>query len=332
MGLFDNTIRELNRLSQGVRAPLDVPTDDDEYLDRKCPATICQAEFKVLLDDWKAKVQQERAYCPICREVAPADCWNTDEQKEYFTQQFQAHIHKRFNQALAADVRKQPREAFLKFYAKPGVPPIVIPIEAADAYRQKFVCEECGCNYASIGVAFFCPACGHNSTVTAFDNTVETVRKVIEGLPAIRAALALQFDDDTAQDSLRQSLENSLERLVGAFQQLSEALFEKSPKAASIKRRKNVFQNLAESSDLWHQATGKRYEDFLSTLEMQDLTWLFQQRHLIAHRDGIVDQEYINKSGDPTYSVGQRIIIRESAVLRLADLVSTLAGELRKLV
>lgn len=332
MGMFDNTKRMLNELARGVRIAIDIPLDAEGYIDRQCPAEICQAEFKILADDLEAKVKQESAYCPICKEEAAADDWNTEEQKEYIKQQALAHLHRRINQALVTDARKQPQKAFIKWTVKPSAPPFVIPIQAADEFRQKFICEECGCRYASIGAAFFCPACGHNSAITAFDNSVETVQKNIAALPDIRAALAAQFGDDTAQDSLRQLIENSLDRLVGAFQRLSEALFEKSPNAANIKRRKNVFQNLAESSALWQQATGKRFEDFLSTTEMDDLVRLFQQRHLIAHRDGIVDQEYLNKSGDTIYSVGQRLIIREQSVLNLANLVSKLGGELRRLV
>ena len=56
------------------------------------------------------------------------------------------------------------------------------------------------------------------------------------------------------------------------------------------------------------------------------------QRHLLAHREGLVDQEYIDKSQDTTYRPGQKLIIREAAVLRLAGLVERLAAELKALV
>lgn len=58
----------------------------------------------------------------------------------------------------------------------------------------------------------------------------------------------------------------------------------------------------------------------------------YQQRHLLAHCEGIVDQDYIIKSGDTTYAVGQRLVIRDGAVSRLAELVTKLVEELRKLV
>lgn len=74
------------------------------------------------------------------------------------------------------------------------------------------------------------------------------------------------------------------------------------------------------------------YEDLLTPAEMADLLRLFQQRHLLAHCEGIVDQDYITKSGDATYAAGQRLVIREEAVNRLAELVTKLAEEMRKLV
>jgi hypothetical protein len=93
-----------------------------------------------------------------------------------------------------------------------------------------------------------------------------------------------------------------------------------------------VFQNHSEGSALWRSAIGKGYEAMLTAGEMSELEALFQKRHLIAHRNGIVDQEYIDKSGDRTYTIGQRLVIQEATVMRLADLLSTLAKKLQKVV
>ena len=94
---------------------------------------------------------------------------------------------------------------------------------------------------------------------------------------------------------------------------------------------KNVFQRLSAGSALWEKACGSGYGEILTAVEMHDLVRLFQQRHLLEHKDGIVDQEYIDKSADRSYVVGQRIVIRSADVIRLAELVSKLAGGLRLL-
>ena len=65
--------------------------------------------------------------------------------------------------------------------------------------------------------------------------------------------------------------------------------------------------------------------------ELRDLQVFFQQRHLLSHKEGIVDAEYTNKSKDLTYSVGQRLVTKDSAVIRLADLVEKLGGGIKTL-
>jgi len=113
---------------------------------------------------------------------------------------------------------------------------------------------------------------------------------------------------------VREIVENSLARTVGAFQRVTEALFERVPGSRSIHCRKNVFQSIAEGSELWRVTIGKRYDDLLTPAEMVDLVRFFQQRHLLAHCEGIVDQEYTTKSVDQTYAVGQRLVVRVEAV------------------
>ena len=80
---------------------------------------------------------------------------------------------------------------------------------------------------------------------------------------------------------------------------------------------------------LWEAAGGTAYEAILNTQEMMHLQRLFQQRHLLAHREGIVDQECVRRSGDATYAPGQRLVIREQSVLQLADLLEKLVSGMR---
>lgn len=335
--MFDNILRELRKLEQGVRVRIDVTLDDDGYYDRQCPSEDCGATFKVLFDDWRDKVTDEACYCPICRDSDEAQEFNTTQQNEYIEAVGRSYIQGVVDNALRRDAEafnRQPQGGFIRMSMnyKPGSTPFIIPLSVAELMEQKFVCEACGCRYASIGAAFFCPACGHNSVAITFDTTLDAVRKTVEHLPTIRQALADADSKGTAQDCVRQILESQIGKLVGAFQRFSESMFAKLNSAGQFKTAKNVFQRLKDASDLWRQATGKGYEDMLVAADMAALVRLFQQRHLVAHRDGLVDQEYIDKSGDMTYSVGQRLVVQDSAVLRLAELVGKLAGEIRKLV
>jgi hypothetical protein len=52
---------------------------------------------------------------------------------------------------------------------------------------------------------------------------------------------------------------------------------------------------------------------------------MFQQRHLLSHTQGIVDEKYLAQSGDSTYKIGQRIVVRELDVRAAAAIIEKLA-------
>lgn len=189
----------------------------------------------------------------------------------------------------------------------------------------RILCEQCGCQYVVIGVGYFCPACGHNSAGETFNQSVERARNAVHSLPAITATLA---DKDAAAQVAQTLLEGTLGNLVTAFQYFAEAMYSRLPTPA-VKPRRNAFQSLTEGSQLWERAGGATYSTLLDAADMADLVRLFQQRHLLQHREGIVDQEYIARSGDTTHAIGQRLIVREQSVRRLADLVGKLAAGMR---
>ena len=332
--MFDEMRRMLRKYEQGVQISVDIPLDDEGHFDRLCPSPECAAEFRINVDDWKEKVQDEVVYCPLCRHEAPSGEWNTEEQREYYRQVALRHLRKAVGQALASAARRfnarQPRGGFINISMshRPGPTPVVMPLEAAEALRQHFTCEACGCRYSSLGAAFFCPGCGHNSAATTFAAAVQTLRVSVSNLEHIQGALRVAVSEDAAADTGRQLLENGLVKLVASFQRYAEAVFHKHPTASTHRVRKNLFQNLAESSALWRAATDKGYEDFLDCDEHDELNMFFQQRHLLAHKEGLVDEEYLTKSGDTAYRVGQKLQIKEPSVLRLADLVERLAASL----
>lgn len=335
--MFDELLGELRKLERGVQMSFDVPPDADGYFDRSCPSLSCGADFKIHLEDWRSHVRDEQVHCPICRHEADSSAWNTREQIEFATQAGNAQIESSIADALKRDARRfnaTDRNGFidLTMQVRSASRPTVTAPEAAEVMQQRFACEKCGCRYASVGAAFFCPACGHNSAASTFTRTIEVVTNTLAAVPRIKASITDTAGKDAAHDAVRQLLEDQFSRLVGAFERLAEALFERLPHAAQIKLPKGVFQKLVESSALWKAATGNAYEDILATSELADLYRLFQQRHVLGHRQGIVDQTYIDRSGDTAYVVGQRLVIREASVHRLAQLVAKLAEGLRALV
>jgi hypothetical protein len=138
--------------------------------------------------------------------------------------------------------------------------------------------------------------------------------------------LRKSLDADQAEVLIRSLLEKGVQDAVMSFQRLCEQIYAGFPAAPAARR--NAFQSLSDSSALWAEATGRSFDEMLTPDEMQKLRVYFQQRHLLAHRQGIIDDDYIARSGDKTYAAGQRLVITHSAVLEFAGLVERLGSAL----
>ena len=61
------------------------------------------------------------------------------------------------------------------------------------------------------------------------------------------------------------------------------------------------------------------------------MNMFFQRRHLIEHNNGMVDQKYVDKSGDNSYVIGQRLVVKESDAYALLAIIKKLAKGLMTL-
>jgi len=289
------------------------------------------AQFKVLMADWKDKVRDDEVFCPFCGHTADAQKWWTQEQLNYVRDVALANIQGAIGGALRRDAQKfnqgQHKGGFISMNMKVDSRPqhVPIPYAAAAPMRLKITCGECGCRYAVVGAAYFCPSCGTNAAELVFDLTAQGIRQSLEAIDAIRTAIP---DADTAENTCRLIIESALQNAVTAFQRNSEALHARV--APTTKIRRNAFQNLAEGSALWFAAIGHGYDKHLTAVEMEQLTTVFQQRHLLAHTQGVVDDDYIRKTGDTRYKSGQRLVIKREAVAEALTLVEKLTHGIRE--
>ncbi len=322
--MFDDLIRRLERIPKSQLIPISLQLDDDGYLDRRCPAQECGAAFKVLFSDWREKVPDEQAWCAICGEVENPQEFNTPDQDRQIRDAGIAHLTGQLDDAFRGARKPKTTTGFISmtWSYKPGARPMVVMAEAAPLMTQRSACEACGCAYASIGAAFFCPACGHNSARSTFAGALATVRALMDLADRMPAVVE---NRDEAADAARHLAEDSLVRVWFSFQRFAEATYRTHPGA--VTPRRNAFQNLAESDRLWNPVIGKTYADILAAAEHRDLVRLVQARN-VAHQDGFVDVDYVALSGDPRYTVGQRLVVTPSDTRRLADLTEKLSAAL----
>ena len=326
---FRNTIRALEELSRTTTYTMEILPDQDGYIDKECPNEGCLSQFKVNDEDWGNLFSDEAVYCPFCGHSAPADKWWTTEQVEQAKRQAVRSVEAKIGNALSRDAREfnrsQPRNSFIKMSMKYKGPThfVNVPAEALAEMEQKIQCDNCGARYAVIGSAFFCPCCGKNSARLTFTNTIEKVRAKVRNIDAIRELIS-QTSKDEAARTCTSLLESCVPDLVVAFQRVCECVYPQLPGAGSLRR--NVFQRLDDGSALWRNLVGQGYEDWIDSSEMRSLRICFQQRHLFQHQDGIVDQDYIDKSGDTTYQIGQHIIVKKEDVLMYTDIVEKIGN------
>jgi hypothetical protein len=322
--MFKNLQRELERLGRMKEISVPVEPDTDGYLDKECPSEPCLFPFKIHDDDWSNIARHEEVFCPSCRHAAPAKSWYPRAQVEAARDYALGTITNSMNKAIRADAaaskRGQDRNSFLSITldTKGGRDALLVPVAAAEPMRLRTTCEGCGCRYSYVGAAYFCPSCGANSASHTFMQTLNTIRTAAGLGETLRNTLG----PDEAEVMIRTLLEKAIQDTVMSFQRQNEQLYERqSGKTA----RRNAFQNLDAGSDLWKAEIGEAYVDLIGRTKLDQLKIYFQQRHLLAHQQGIVDQDYIDRSNDKTYAAGQRLLIRDSAVREFADLIEELS-------
>jgi len=321
--MFEHLQRRLRALSETTEISVPLEADSEGFFDKECPSEACLFQFKVDEEDWGNIVRDEEVFCPSCGHTAPAKSWYTTEQKEAAKEYAIDQITNEINAAIRADAaaskRRAKRNSFISITleAKGGRDTVLLPVAAANPMRLRTRCEECGCRYSYIGAAYFCPSCGKNSASHTFFQTLETIRTTARLGPTLRGALGR----DEAEVTVQTLLEKAMQDTVMSFQRVSEQFYKRRTGQTPSR---NTFQRLNTGSDLWENELGVSYADILGAEAMERLVVYYQQRHLLAHQQGIVDADYLTRSQDTQYSIGQRLIIREEAVLDFATLIEKL--------
>lgn len=120
----------------------------------------------------------------------------------------------------------------------------------------------------------------------------------------------------------RAELESLLERLVATFDGLMRRMLEiahANEKALGIGPKvlqlptSSSFQNL---SGVQNRFLTAKFDMSAIASDWQNLIRLFQKRHVIAHRLGVMDEDYIVKSGDSTAVVGKKVPLSIAEIRR----------------
>ena len=298
-----------------------IPSDDDGFTGRECPVPECEGYFKVQFGTGLSG-DGLPCHCPYCGHTAPQDQFWTKEQIEYVKsvalRQVRDAIHKDLKR-LEFD-HKPRRGAFgigISMKVKLGSP---TPIRY---YREKqleteVVCAGCTLRYAVYGVFAFCPDCGQHNSLQILQKNLELARKMLDMAATVDAELT------------RHLVENALEDCVSAFdgfgREVCRIRADSATDAAAAERLS--FQNLAVARERLLQLFGIDLASALAPDDWQATVAGFQKRHILAHRMGVVDEEYIRRSGDREAVVGRKLKVRSDEVVLLLGWLDALGKDL----
>lgn len=312
-----------------INIPIELKSDEKGYFDRECPNEECLYKFKINMEDWKNKVSDEEVHCPMCGYVDTADKWWTQEQitemknitQSYVMSYVQKELDKGFKQLEKSSGK------FLKIKYNPGkrITFINNPIGQSEEWNLDIQCKECGTRYSVIGSAYFCPCCGYNSAEDVFEESLDTIEKMLDSALEMKKMFSDLYGDDKAETMVRSMIEGTLGDIVSAFQKYAEIKYKR---LSSKPVRANDFQIVEKGSELFKEITSYGYDKWLNSLELGKMNLYFQRRHLIEHNNGIVDQKYIDKAKDVSYSIGQRIIVKVEDTYELLRIIKKLANGL----
>lgn len=290
---------------------LPLPSDTEGFWGKECP--FCNKYFRITQKPNEKTniskfVDNEFNYCPYCGKKTHEKFFFTTNQKEFIKANHDfANTAMRENREIEVDLDKIVaglRDNFLKFKYNEEI------------QQTKIVCsnEKCCCVYDVMGNKHtYCPLCGNN-------NFLEI--------------LNIELEEITQSNS---SSEDILKNLISKFQPFADRHKEKlCNKLNSNNKRKRVrninFQNILKARDELIELFNV---DIFSDFEENDIKFtnkLFQQRHLYTHKNGIVDEDYINRSGDNTVREGQYLISSPTEIKDLPLLLKKMASILNNMI
>lgn len=312
-----------------MEIPIKIISDEKGYLDRECPHKECEFVFKIQIKDWEDKVSNEEVYCPRCGHVASSDQWWTKQQLEKIQEIAMQWAMSKIDNTIKKSFKKVSRQSnkYFKIKYKPGKKITFQnnPIGQQEEWELEIICNQCGTETSVIGTAYFCPCCGHNAIDRVFSESLNRIRIQLNSLDEMFEMLEEINDKDIATNIVQNMKENCIKDIISAFQKFAMESFNKKCKK---KVRPNDFQIVEKGSNLFEENYGNGYDEWLTSTEISFMNLMFQRRHILEHNNGIVDAKYIQKSGDRTYSVGQRIVCKKDNVLNLLNIIKKLSDNI----
>lgn len=296
-----------------------IPTDDDGFVGRECPSTDCHRHFKIKPGTGLPKVPD--CGCPYCGHRGEPSDFMTEQQLEYAKSvAFRQVMQGISKQLKKLERRPNPRD-LISIGIKVRTKEVPVAYYTERELELKLVCDACELGYAIYGAFAFCPDCGMHNSLQILNGTLDLSIRLLE------------LAETAGRDDIAQHLvENSLEDAVSSFDGYGRATVQAHASLASAPdRAKGIsFQNLERAAELVATLFGIDVRTAVAPERWLQVLVGFQKRNLLAHRMGIVDEQYIRLTSAPGSLLGTRVRITRAEVQQivssLRDIGTALSG------
>lgn len=294
----------------GSQFSISMPADQDGMTGRECPVEDCEGYFKIQLGTGLTG-KDLPCYCSYCGHSDGHDQFFTKEQIEYA----KSVVFNKVTGAILKDFKElefehKPRGSFgigisMKVKGRP------LPIRY---YREKqletdVICDHCTLHYMIYGVFGYCPDCGVHNSLQILMKNLELVQKVL--------AFAEEQEPAVAETLVANALEDCVSTFDGFGRETCRIFSNKSlepTKAISLS-----FQNIERAQKRVLVQFGVDLATPLTADQWSTLARGFQKRHLLAHKMGVVDTEYVDTTNDGSAVVGRKVQVRATEILEVVD-------------
>ena len=288
--------------------------DEEGYIGRECPIAACEGYFKIKPGTGLTG-KDLPCHCPYCGHVASPKKFFTKDQIEFAKSVAFRELAGAFrNELKKMEFDIKPRGAFgigISMKLKPGQP---IPLKryCERTLETHVCCSNCTLDYSVYGIFAFCPDCGTHNSLQILQKNIGLVRKQL--------SLADAQDDAELK---RHLIEDALENCVSSFDGFArEACRITGPRSGDTGHCVNLsFQNLPRAAKRLVSLFGVDITKSVSRAEWNAVHVGFMQRHVLAHRGGVIDQQYLDETGESRNLLGRRVAVTRVDVEHLAGTV-----------
>lgn len=288
-----------------MKISVTIQPDADGFMGRECPS--CERYFKIKGGTGIPGLTTCR--CPYCNQLGPQDHFWTKAQIAYARSVALNKVSSQLLSSLKTMERRPDPRALVSIGIKVKGSPTPIAYYAENELEERVACSACGLEYTIYGAFGYCPDCGVHNSAQIADANFDLVLKTLD------------LAENAGADIQAKLVENALEDAVSCFDGFGR-------EHCALLPYKISFQNIDSARERLQRENGFDLSAGLDAAAWKFVAVQFQRRHLLAHKMGVIDAEYVSKTGCSPDLVGRKVPVSENDVRTLVAHLRSLAHAL----